>query len=509
MPLAALAGGFNIQVRSQEATKLWVTGNPVIDQARGIALNLLKPTQAQIEHAWELHYSSVVFESYGFAPRCAVDAEAMNEAVKSGASAAELSDLRESMTMNRNATNERERKEFLEAFHAAGVTCIFQNTGEEGSDPMRLVKRLAHFTKATDLLKPALSKVVTAEEVVALKKAGHVGLCFTTNGVPLMMDWESVRDELRYVKIFQELGVRMMHLTYNRRNPIGDGAGEPHDGGLSDFGHAAVAEMNRLGVIVDVAHSGWKTAYDAAKCSTRPMVASHTTCASLYKHFRGKPDDTIKAICDTDGLVGMCCIPRFLGGKGDITALMDRADKPGNIKRVVDGHAFSFNEAYLKSLDRQIQPLSSRGIVVYAIVLAPIEAWSGTDDLLWFGEVADLALPKAHWAYAPELAGHYKHDPEKAKALLKEAGVQRVHHNVETAESYYPEVSSTVRYEGRLRTIDELAADNLRARAVEHGTDLPARAADAVTALTNSGEQRLALGEVQVTRLLADRKSVV
>jgi membrane dipeptidase len=352
LPLAALAGGFNIQVSSQEAKKLWVTGNPVIDQAREIALSLLKPTQAQIEHARELHFGSVVFESYGFAPRCAIDSEVMNNAVKSGASAAELSDLRESITMNRNATNERERKEFLEAFHAAGVTCIFQNTGEEGSDPMRLIKRLAHFTKATDLLKPAVSKVVTAEEILALKKSGHVGLCFTTNGVPLKMDWESVRDELRYVRIFQELGVRMMHLTYNRRNSIGDGAGEPHDGGLSDFGHAAVAEMNRLGVIVDVAHSGWKTAYDAAKASAKPMVASHTSCCGVYEHFRGKPDNTIKAICDTDGLVGICCIPRFLGGRGDITAMMDHLDHL--IKKFGASHAaIGCDVAYTSRYDKE------------------------------------------------------------------------------------------------------------------------------------------------------------
>ncbi|MCX6853934.1 MAG: membrane dipeptidase [Verrucomicrobia bacterium] len=352
LPMAALAGSFNIHVCSQEAKKLWVTGNPVIDKAREIALGLLRPTQAQLENAWELHFGSVVFESYGFAPRCAVDAEAMNEAVTAGASAAELSDLRESMTMNRNATNERERKEFLEAFQAAGVTCIFQNTGEEGNDPMRLIKRLAHFTKATDLMKPALSKVVTAEEIVALKKAGHVGLCFTTNGVPLRMDWESVRDELRYVRIFQELGVRMMHLTYNRRNPIGDGAGEPHDGGLSDFGQAAVAEMNKLGVIVDVAHSGWKTALDAAKASSKPMVASHTTCCGVYEHFRGKPDDTIKAICDTDGLVGICCISRFLGGKGDVTAMMDHLDHL--IKKFGSKHAaIGCDVAYTSRFDKE------------------------------------------------------------------------------------------------------------------------------------------------------------
>jgi membrane dipeptidase len=326
LPLGALFSHFQIHARSQESTHPWITGNPSIDKPRQIALDLLKPTQAQIEHAWELHFGSVVFESYGFAPRCAIDAEAMNQTIGSGASATEVSDLREAMSMNRNATHERERKEFLDAFHAAGVTCIFQNTGEEGNDPMRLIKRLAHFTKATDALKPVLSKVTTAEEITTLKKAGHVGLCFTTNGVPLLMNWESVRDELRFVRIFHELGTRMMHLTYNRRNPIGDGAGEPHDGGLSDFGQATIAEMNRIGVIVDVAHSGWKTAHAAAKASAKPMVASHTSCASLYQHFRGKPDETIKAICDTDGLIGICCIPRFLGGKGDIHAFLDHLD---------------------------------------------------------------------------------------------------------------------------------------------------------------------------------------
>ena len=352
LPFAAVAGGLQIHVRGEEAKNILVTGNPVIDKPREIALALLNPTQAQLAHAWELHFSSVVFESYGFAPRFAVDGEGINAAIKAGVSSEELSDLRESMSMNGGAASERERKEFFDAFHAAGVTCIFQNTGEEGNDPMRLIKRLAHFTRATDLMKPKLSKVVTPEEIVALKKGGQVGLCFTTNGVPLRQDWESVRDELRLVRIFHELGVRMMHLTYNRRNPLGDGAGEPHDGGLSDFGKAAIAEMNKIGVIVDVAHSGWVTAEDAAKASSKPMVASHTTCAGVYKHFRGKPDSAIKAICDTGGLVGMCCIPRFLGGKGDITALLDHLDHV--IKKFGAEHAaIGCDTAYVSRFEKE------------------------------------------------------------------------------------------------------------------------------------------------------------
>ncbi len=300
--------------------------NERIQKAREVALSVLKPSQRDLDYGFKLHAESLVFESYGFAPRAALDGAKFAEFAGGGATEPELADLREEMSMTRWATDVAERKEFLEAFRAAGVTCIFQNTGEEGSDPLRLIKRLARFTYATDLGREDCFKAVKPDDIVAAKKAGKQCLYFTTNGVPLRQQWESVRDELRLIRIFQELGARMMHLTYNRRNPIGDGAGEPNDAGISDFGHAVVAEMNRLGVIVDVAHSGWKTSLEAAKASKKPMVASHTTCAGLYKHFRGKPDDTVKAICDTGGLIGICCIPRFLGANGDLGAFLDHID---------------------------------------------------------------------------------------------------------------------------------------------------------------------------------------
>lgn len=298
--------------------EIWRTGNPVVDEARATAIRLLKPSQSQLERAWELHFNSLVFESYGFAPRATIDGKAFQNAYEQGATPAMLKELREEMEMTRYATDPREREEFFDAFAAAGVTGVFQNCGEESSDPGRLIKRLSNFTHATDLLKGKLDKVVTAEQIEQVWKAGGRFLCFTTNGVPLQGEYLSAQEELVPVREFHHLGVRMMHVTYNRRNALGDGVGEPTDAGLSDFGKQAIGELNRLGVIADVSHSSWKTSLDTAKCSTKPMVASHTTCASIHKHFRSKPDEVIKAICDTDGLVGMCCIPRFLGGEGDL-----------------------------------------------------------------------------------------------------------------------------------------------------------------------------------------------
>lgn len=300
--------------------------NQVIQEARQVALDTLKPSKKDLDHGLELHTNSLVFDIYGFAPRAAVDGDAMRQAVEAGASAIELKDMREDMSMTRYVTDPAERAEFVQAWKAAGVTCIFQNAGEEGQDPMRLIKRLARFTYATDMMPDFMPKAVTPGDIETAANERRHCLYFSGNGVPLRQHWVSVEDELRYVRVFFQLGIRMMHLTYQRRNMIGDGCGETSDAGLSDFGRAVVTEMNRVGVIVDVAHSGWQTSLDGAKASQKPMVASHTTCATLHRHIRSKPDDVIRAIVDTGGLVGICCVPAYLGGTGDIAALLDHID---------------------------------------------------------------------------------------------------------------------------------------------------------------------------------------
>jgi membrane dipeptidase len=322
----AMLGAATFGGRRASGAPLAATGNDKIEKARQAALAVLSPTDAELERGLRLHAESIVFDAYGFAPRSAVDADAIVSAMEAGASDAELRDLREELMMVGQAQSAVERAEFFAAFHAAGVTCIFQNAGEEGNDPLRLLKRLARFTFTCDTLRPELTKAVGPDDVRMTKRNKSVCLAFTTNGVPLPQNWETVRDELQLIRVFRQLGVHMMHVTYNRRNPLGDGAGEANDGGLSDFGRAAVAEMNRLGVIVDVAHSGWRTSLEAAKASTKPMVASHTACAALHKHYRGKPDEVIRAICDTGGLIGICCIPQFLGGKADLGAFLDHLD---------------------------------------------------------------------------------------------------------------------------------------------------------------------------------------
>lgn len=339
--------------------------NPAVQQNREVALSLLKPTAKQLEHGLRLHAESLVFDAYAFSPRAAVDGDALAAAVEAGASDIELKDLREEMSMTRYVTDPVEEQEFRAAWRASGVTCIFQNAGEEGQDPLRLIKRLARFTFATDLLRGFVAKAAVPSDIEDAKREGRHCLYFTGNGVPLTQQWVSVPDELRYLRVFYQLGIRMMHLTYQRRNMIGDGCGETANAGLSDFGRAVIAEMNRVGVIPDCAHSGWQTSLEAAQVSEKPVVASHTTCAALdaRPHARSKPDNVIRAIADSGGYIGICCIPRFLRGTGDLTMFLNHIDhvvKKFGVDHVAIGTDIAYSSQNSAAESRKV-PRSRRG----------------------------------------------------------------------------------------------------------------------------------------------------
>src|SRR5512139_2821927 len=281
---------------------------PQIREARNAALSLLKPSEKQLQHALELHKSSLVVESYGFSPRSAVDGAALRHALEAGAGGREYEDLYTEFLLSRAATDKAQQQEYLDAWRASGVTCVLQNAGEEGSSPLRLLKRLAHCTFLTDVLRNHVSRAAFPNDIETAKKENRHCLYLTGNGVPLTQEWDSTESELSNIRLLFQLGIRMMHLTYNRRNALGDGCAEPADAGISELGRAAIAEMNRVGVIVDVAHSGWRTSLEAAKASTKPVVASHSSAAEVHRHIRSKPDDVIRAIVDSGGYVGVLSV---------------------------------------------------------------------------------------------------------------------------------------------------------------------------------------------------------
>lgn len=296
-----------------------------IDESREAALDVLKPSKKDLEHGLELHRQALVIETYGFGPRSSSPKSTL-EAVRAGLVGNELKDVTERVSQTGYVHDPVKWEAYKEIWKASGVTCVFCNTGEEGQDPLEMLRRFSHFQYVTEHCRSFVSKAVVPDDIAQAHKEGRHCLVFTTNGVPLVQDWQSVEDEFRYLRFYAYLGCRMMHITYNRRNMLGDGCAETANGGLSDFGRLAVAEMNRLGMIIDVSHAGWQTSMECAQLSEKPMVASHTVCGALSDHVRSKPDDVMKAIADTNGLVGICSIPYFLGGSGDLSALIDHID---------------------------------------------------------------------------------------------------------------------------------------------------------------------------------------
>ena len=104
---------------------------------------------------------------------------------------------------------------------------------------------------------------------------------------------------------FAELGVRHIGLAWNSPNDAGGSAAVAQDDGLTAFGRAAMAEMERVGILVDGAHAGYRTMMEAISCASKPFIVSHTNCAAVTEAHRNVRDDQIKACAQTGGVIGM------------------------------------------------------------------------------------------------------------------------------------------------------------------------------------------------------------
>ena len=124
-----------------------------------------------------------------------------------------------------------------------------------------------------------------------------------------------VSDDLDRLDLFYRLGVRVIQLTYNTRNLLGDGCMERTDAGLSKFGLALVEKMNALRMLVDLSHCGPATTDDGIRHSKTPVFISHSSCKAVFNHPRGKTDAQLKAMADRGGVIGIFQINPYIGPK--------------------------------------------------------------------------------------------------------------------------------------------------------------------------------------------------
>ncbi len=165
-----------------------------------------------------------------------------------------------------------------------------------------------------------LMHIQTVDDIYKAKKENKLGILFHfQNSLPIERD-------INLLSIYHKLGVRMIQLSYNQKNHVGDGCNERTDSGLSDFGVQAIKEMNRLGIVVDVSHTGYQTSMDAIEVSEKPVIVSHGNVYNICPVARNLKDELITAIAENGGVIGINGFPSFVSTKKDHPTIDDYID---------------------------------------------------------------------------------------------------------------------------------------------------------------------------------------
>jgi membrane dipeptidase len=165
----------------------------------------------------------------------------------------------------------------------------------------------------------------TVDDILAAKEEGGVAIAIGfQNSDPL-------EGNLAYLDLFHRLGLRIVQLTYQRRNLVADGGGEPANGGLSIFGRELVAELNRLGILIDLSHTGVRSTLETIELSADPVSITHACLQHFTPVARNATDEEVKALAGRGGVFGMNAIARLISPTGrqegaTVEQLVDQID---------------------------------------------------------------------------------------------------------------------------------------------------------------------------------------
>ncbi|MEL6479649.1 MAG: membrane dipeptidase, partial [Pseudomonadota bacterium] len=128
-----------------------------------------------------------------------------------------------------------------------------------------------------------------------------------------------IENDLGLLEVLHRLGLRFMQLTYNTQSLLGAGWQEAEDRGLTAMGREVVAEMNRLGMLIDLSHAGERTALEAIAASTRPVCVTHANPRHARETGRNVSDTLLRALAETGGMLGLSLYPHHLPEGSDCT----------------------------------------------------------------------------------------------------------------------------------------------------------------------------------------------
>ncbi|RMJ04485.1 Membrane dipeptidase (Peptidase family M19) [Marinobacter litoralis] len=203
-------------------------------------------------------------------------------------------------------------REIFEQMHAGGVSAVHatlvyhENTRETLS---RFGDWNRRFEQHNDLIMP----VYEVEDIRRAQESNRVGVFFGAQNC------SPIEDDIDMIEVMRRLGLMIMQLTYNNQSLLAAGCYEAEDSGVSRFGRQAIAEMNRVGMIIDMSHSSERSTLDAIELSSRPVIISHANPASFHPAKRNKSDTVLKAIAESGGILGFSVYPFHLKDGPDCT----------------------------------------------------------------------------------------------------------------------------------------------------------------------------------------------
>jgi membrane dipeptidase len=180
-----------------------------------------------------------------------------------------------------------------------GTCCISSDAGWKYTDVLfDLGVRMADIAHQDFVI-----KAETIKDIEYAKETGRVAHIFALEAATM------IENEVDRIDVLYGFGVRQMGIAYSEANMLGSGLKERGDGGLTYFGERAVRRMNKLGVAIDISHSGDQTCLDVARASTKPIFITHAGARAVWPTARMRTDETIKAVAEKGGVIGIEAAP--------------------------------------------------------------------------------------------------------------------------------------------------------------------------------------------------------
>lgn len=204
---------------------------------------------------------------------------------------------------------------------AVHVTITYHETFRE------TVLNISQWNRWFELYPDLIFQGFTASDVELAQQSGRTAIFFGSQNP------SCIEDDIGLVEVLHRLGMRFMQLTYNNQSLLATGCYEVDDTGLTRMGREVVAEMNRVGMVVDMSHSSERSTLEAIEHSLRPIAITHANPSDWHPARRNKSDKVLKALSETNGMLGFSVYPHHLkdGGNCSLQSFCDMVARTADL----------------------------------------------------------------------------------------------------------------------------------------------------------------------------------